>query len=68
MLAHRQTPYWIAFSFGTNVLATVVGSHALGYIKLGQLFLARITLALAGALTVFSFVLAFRDTSDNFAH
>ena len=68
ILAHRQTPYWITFSFGSIGLATILGSHFLGYIKLDQLFLARISLASMCALTVFSFALAFRDTSDNFAH
>lgn len=68
ILVHQQTPYWIAFSFGIIGMTTVVGSHFIGYIDLTELLLARITLASMGALTVFSFVLAFRDTSDNFAH
>ena len=68
LLRNRQTPFWAAFVFGVLGTATLIGSHAFGYLRLDELLLARMSLGFMILLTAFSLVLAFRDTSENFAH
>lgn len=68
LLRNRQTPFWTASGFGTLGVVTLIGSHALGYLRLDELLIARISLGSMVLLTVFASVLAFRDTSENFAH
>lgn len=68
LLRNRQTPFWTAFGFGVLGTATLIGSHAFGYLRLDELLIARMSLGFMILLTAFSLVLAFRDTSENFAH
>lgn len=68
LIAHRQTPFWTAFGFGIVGCATFIGSHLFGFLDLSASLLARLSLGLSFLLSMFSFVLVFRDTSENFAH